>query len=633
MADFLQILRQYWGYDHFRGIQLDIIKSISEGKDTLGLMPTGGGKSITFQVPSLAMEGVCIVVTPLISLMKDQVFHLREKGIRAEAIHAGMSRDQILTALENCILGNRKFLYVSPERLHSDLFQAKIRHMNVNFITIDEAHCISQWGCDFRPSYLEISHIRQILRGTPVLALTATATRRVVKDIQDKLGFPRPNVLRMSFERKNLKYIVRKTDNKYQEMLSILRQTSGSAIIYVRSRKRTREIAEWLKDNGITALHYHAGLDNIDRDIRQNMWQDESVRVIVATNAFGIGIDKSNVRLVIHIDPPDSPEAYFQEAGRAGRDGKEAEAILLSNNNDKAKLLNRIEEKFPSKEYIRQAYEDLCCFYQLAIGDGYNVTYEFNETTFCKTFHYFPVPLINGLHILSKAGYISYKEESDNKSRIMFILYKEELYRLHSMSPQSELVIQTILRHYGGVFSEYVYIEEKDIALQSGLSQDAVYNILKALNHQRILHYIPRKNIPYITFTTRRVEKEEIILDDEVYGRRKAEYGKRIQAMLEYVTNTAICRSRMLLHYFDESGIGDCGQCDVCMGRKTSIPEQEKQTEHAAEAIIHILSDGKEHSLQSLSALPFSSATISTALQWLIDEGEISQADGMFRLN
>ena len=633
MADFLQILKQYWGYDQFRGVQRDIIESIYAGKDTLGLMPTGGGKSIAFQVPCMAMEGICLVITPLISLMKDQVFHLREKGIKTEAIYSGMSREQILIALENCILGDRKFLYVSPERLHSDLFQAKLKHMNVCFITIDEAHCISQWGYDFRPSYLEIAHIREILPGKPVLALTATATRKVAKDIQEKLGFARPNVLRMSFERKNLRYIVRQAEDKYQETLNILNRTQGSSIIYVRNRKRTREIAEWLKDNHIEALHYHAGLDNIDRDIRQNMWQDETVRVIVATNAFGMGIDKSNVRLVIHLDTPDSPEAYFQEAGRAGRDGETAEAILLYNGSDKSKLLKKIEEKFPPKDYIRKVYEDICCFYQLAIGDGENLTYEFNETTFCKTFHYFPVPLVSSLRILSKAGYITYRDEGDSTSRIMFTLYKEELYRLHSMSQQSEKVIQAILRNYGGVFTEYVFIEEKDIALHTDLTPDAVYNTLKALNHQGILHYIPRKNIAYITFRTRRVETEEIVLDKEVYENRKQEYTKRINAMMEYITNTTICRSRMLLHYFDEEDIHDCGQCDVCQNRKPLTKEYKNKVERAAEAIIHTLSDCKEHPIHSVLTLPFDTEIIKTALQWLIDEEEVTYSEGMISLN
>ena len=633
MADFLQILKQYWGYDQFRGVQRDIIESIYAGKDTLGLMPTGGGKSIAFQVPCMAMEGICLVITPLISLMKDQVFHLREKGIKTEAIYSGMSREQILIALENCILGDRKFLYVSPERLHSDLFQAKLKHMNVCFITIDEAHCISQWGYDFRPSYLEIAHIREILPGKPVLALTATATRKVAKDIQEKLGFARPNVLRMSFERKNLKYIVRQAEDKYQETLNILNRTQGSSIIYVRNRKRTREIAEWLKDNHIEALHYHAGLDNIDRDIRQNMWQDETVRVIVATNAFGMGIDKSNVRLVIHLDTPDSPEAYFQEAGRAGRDGETAEAILLYNGSDKSKLLKKIEEKFPPKDYIRKVYEDICCFYQLAIGDGENLTYEFNETTFCKTFHYFPVPLVSSLRILSKAGYITYRDEGDSTSRIMFTLYKEELYRLHSMSQQSEKVIQAILRNYGGVFTEYVFIEEKDIALHTDLTPDAVYNTLKALNHQGILHYIPRKNIAYITFRTRRVETEEIVLDKEVYENRKQEYTKRINAMMEYITNTTICRSRMLLHYFDEEDIHDCGQCDVCQNREPLTKEYKNKVERAAEAIIHTLSDCKEHPIHSVLTLPFDTEIIKTALQWLIDEEEVTYSEGMISLN
>lgn len=630
MTVFHQILKQYWGYEDFRGVQLDIIKSISEGRDTLGLMPTGGGKSITFQVTSMAMEGICIVITPLIALMKDQVYHLRQKNIKATAVYSGMSHDQILMALENCILGDYKFLYISPERLSSPLFQTKLRHMNVNFITIDEAHCISQWGYDFRPSYLNITEIRKLLPGKPVLALTATATPKVVTDIQHKLQFVKPNVIKMSFERKNLKYIVRTTENKYQEILSILRSTTGPAIIYTRNRKKTKEITEWLKDNGFTALNYHAGLDNTDRDIRQNMWQDETVRIIVATNAFGMGIDKANVRLVIHVDAPDSIEAYFQEAGRAGRDGKEASAVLLYNGRDDSQLLKRIDEKYPSKDYISRVYEDICSYYQLAVGDGFNVTFEFHEQDFCTKFHYYPIPLISTLQILSKAGYITYREEEESTSRIMFLLQKNELFLLRNMPPDNEKVIESILRKYGGVFSDYIYIDEKDIAARTNLSQNTVYNILKALGQQHIAHYIPRKNTPYITFKTRRVDTHEIVLTPEIYEERKLEYRERINAMINYITNTHICRSRILLNYFGEEDIHDCRQCDICHTRHQD-KDLHKRIEQAATAIINMVSH-QPHPLQDIYNLPFESHVIAEAVQWLLNEDEIDCTDSLIKL-
>lgn len=630
MTVFHQILKQYWGYEDFRGVQLDIIKSISEGRDTLGLMPTGGGKSITFQVTSMAMEGICIVITPLIALMKDQVYHLRQKNIKATAVYSGMSHDQILMALENCILGDYKFLYISPERLSSPLFQTKLRHMNVNFITIDEAHCISQWGYDFRPSYLNITEIRKLLPGKPVLALTATATPKVVTDIQHKLQFAKPNVIKMSFERKNLKYIVRTTENKYQEILSILRSTTGPAIIYTRNRKKTKEITEWLKDNGFTALNYHAGLDNTDRDIRQNMWQDETVRIIVATNAFGMGIDKANVRLVIHVDAPDSIEAYFQEAGRAGRDGKEASAVLLYNGRDDSQLLKRIDEKYPSKDYISRVYEDICSYYQLAVGDGFNVTFEFHEQDFCTKFHYYPIPLISSLQILSKAGYITYREEEESTSRIMFLLQKNELFILRNMPPDNEKVIESILRKYGGVFSDYIYIDEKDIAARTNLSQNTVYNILKALGQQHIAHYIPRKNTPYITFKTRRVDTHEIVLTPEIYEERKLEYRERINAMINYITNTHICRSRILLNYFGEEDIHDCRQCDICHTRHQD-KDLHKRIEQAATAIINMVSH-QPHPLQDIYNLPFESHVIAESVQWLLNEDEIDCTDSLIKL-
>ena len=631
MPDFHQILKQYWGYDDFRGIQLDIIKSIYEKKDTLGLMPTGGGKSISFQVTSMAMEGICIVITPLIALIKDQIAHLRKKSIKAEAIYSGMSHDKILMTLENCILGDYKFLYISPERISSPLFQAKVRYMNVNFITVDEAHCISQWGYDFRPSYLAISDIRRLLPGKPVLAITATATPKVITDIQEKLRFSSPNVIRMSFERKNLKYLVAHREDKSQEILNILRRTSGPAIIYTRSRKKTKEISEWLSQNGISALHYHAGLDNTDRDIRQNMWHDESVRVIVATNAFGMGIDKPNVKLVIHTDLPDSIEAYFQEAGRAGRDGQEAEAVMLYNNSDRHKLLKRIDEKFPTKEYIRQVYDDICSYYEIAVGDGYNVTREFDEMDFSKKFHYFPIPLLSSFALLTKAGYITYRDEEETKSRIMFLLCKEDLYKLHTLPQNNEKLIQAILRSYGGVFSTYVYIDETDLAHQTRLQPDAIYNILKALSQQHIIHYIPRKNTPYITFNTRRVETAEIMLEPEVYEIRKKEYTERIHAILNYAENKHICRSRILLNYFGENNIHNCGICDICR-QNASNKITGKQIEKTAEAIMNLLA-GNSIPLNNIYNLPFETEAIEAALQWLIDEEEVYTKDGMIILN
>ena len=632
MPDYLKILHDNWGYDSFRGIQEKIIESIGSGRDTLGLMPTGGGKSITFQVPALAKEGICLVITPLIALMKDQVNHLTSMGIKAAAIYSGMTHEQILVTLENCIFGDFKFLYVSPERLNSDLFQIKLRHMNISFITVDEAHCISQWGYDFRPSYLQISVIRKLLPGKPVLALTATATPKVVTDIQNKLLFAAPNVYKMSFERKNLAYIVQHTEDKPQELLNIFHQIEGSAIVYTRNRDKTRETATWLTENGIPALHYHAGLDNTDKDLRQNLWQKGEVRVIVATNAFGMGIDKANVRLVVHLDMPDSPEAYFQEAGRAGRDGKDAFAFLLYNRGDRTKLLKRIHETFPQKEYIKKVYEDISFYYQMAVGDGYNVTYEFNETDFCTKFKHFPVSLESALNILTRANYINYRSEDENNSRIMFLLQKEELYKLNHLTPQNEKLLQAILRQYGGVFSQYVTIEERTLSEVTQFDMETVYTMLKSFNQQQILHYIPRKMIPHITFTTRRVDTDEIVLSPEVYEKRKQEYEQRINAILNYAESSNNCRSRMLLAYFGEFAAEDCGKCDVC--RERHHPQEiKKDIDHAAEAIAQLLSDGLPHQLSELHQLPFPCDIISEAVQWLVREEEVKIKDGTIILN
>ena len=494
-----QLLKQYWGYDSFRGIQEEIINSISENKDTLGLMPTGGGKSITFQVPALAKDGLCLVITPLIALMKDQVQNLRKRGIKALSIYSGMNRQDIITTLENCIFGNYKFLYISPERLDTEIFRTKLRKMKVSMITVDESHCISQWGYDFRPAYLKIAEIRELLPDVPVLALTATATPEVVKDIQARLHFRRENVFRMSFERSNLAYIVRKTDNKTGELLHILRNMPGSAIVYVRNRRRTKEITELLNNEDITADFYHAGLDDATKDIRQHRWQSGGSRVMVATNAFGMGIDKPDVRIVIHMDLPDSIEAYFQEAGRAGRDGQKAYAVILYAKADKTTLHKRIPDTFPEKEYIKDVYEHLQYYYQMAMGDGLDCVREFNIEDFCRKFKYFPVPVDSALKILTQAGYLEYTGEQDNTSRLLFTIQRDELYRLREMGDDMDKLIQTVLRSYTGVFTDYTYINEDSLAIRTGLTRRQIYEQLVHLAKLRIVSYIPRKKTPFIS--------------------------------------------------------------------------------------------------------------------------------------
>lgn len=566
-----EILKQYWNYDNFRGIQEEIIESIGKGHDTLGLMPTGGGKSITFQVPALAQPGLCLVITPLIALMKDQVRNLRDRGIKALAVYSGMTREEIVVALENCIFGDYKFLYISPERLDTDIFRAKLRNMKINMITVDESHCISQWGYDFRPAYLKISEIRELLPTVPVLALTATATPEVVKDIQTKLGFREDSrIFCMSFERKNLAYIVRNTESKQEELLHILNSVSGSAIVYTRNRKRTREVAELLVNNEITATFYHAGLNNDVKDQRQRSWLSGESRVMVATNAFGMGIDKPDVRLVIHVDLPDSPEAYFQEAGRAGRDGQKAYAVLLYAKSDKATLSKRITDTFPDKEYIRKVYEDVNYYFQMAMGDGLGCTFAFNLDEFCRNFKHFPVQADSALKILTRAGYLEYTDEQDNASRILFTIHRDELYKLRETDPETEKLINVILRSYTGLFTDYAYINEDSLAIRSGLTRQRIYEILLMLTRRHILHYIPRKKTPYIIYTRERQEAGRLAITRDIYEERKESYITRIKAMTEYATAEDKCRSRMLLRYFGEKNEHNCGLCDVCLSKHHS---------------------------------------------------------------
>ena len=615
-ANYLKILKQYWGYNGFRSIQLDIIESIGNGRDTLGLMPTGGGKSITFQVPALAQEGTCIVITPLIALMKDQVQNLRKKGIKAAAVYTGMLRSEIIKTLETCILGGIKILYISPERLSSPIFQTKLHHMNVSFITVDEAHCISQWGYDFRPAYLKIAEIRK-LKPAPVLALTATATEKVVDDIQAQLAFQQKNVFRMSFERPNLAYVVRKTNDKIAELIHILSRINGSAIVYVRSRRRCKELSAILETNDIQSTFYHAGLEPSVRDERQKLWNDNKKRVIVATNAFGMGIDKPDVRVVIHMDSPDSIEAYFQEAGRAGRDGMKSFAVLLWNNGDPAKLQKRINSNFPPKDFISDVYEHLAYFYQIGVGSGEGHTFSFEIGRFCVTYSYSSIYVDSALRILQNAGYLRYETEPDASARVHILLQRNDLYRLNELTPKEEAVMTTLLRCYGGLFTSYEFIDETLVASLAGLSNHETYQTLKSLSMQHIIHFIPQRKTPYITFLQDRADF--IYLPESIYDNRKTEYIKRIEAVIAYASNDYVCRSRQLLRYFGEKTTHDCGQCDVCL--------KSEHDDSAREKIMQLLKDNEWHQLKDVMKIDAESTDLDYALKYLVQE-EVIHIDG-----
>ena len=561
----LDVLRENWGYESFRGIQEDIIASIMAGHDTLGLMPTGGGKSITFQVPTLCMEGLCIVITPLIALMRDQVQNLRYRNILASAVYSGMSAVDIERVYDNCIFGKTKFLYISPERLGSDMFREKVKRMHVSLITVDEAHCISQWGYDFRPAYLRVKEVRRMCPDVPVLALTATATPEVVEDICRQLEFKEGRqVFRMSFERKNLHYVVRHCEDKFGQLLHILQSVPGSAIVYTRSREGTKEIASQLVESGVSAQHFHAGLPLADKTLRQQRWQEGATRVMVATNAFGMGIDKPDVRLVIHLDLPDAVEAYFQEAGRAGRDGADAWAVLLCCKADIKKMERHIAEEFPPQEFCRQIYEELGYFFQLPIGEGAGKDHEFNINTFCRSFRHFPTGVESALKLLTRAGYITYRDSDDSKSRLMFIIRRDELYYLRHLSSAQERIINALLRHYTGLFAEYVYIEEELLANETHFDAQQIYDILMELTRLRIINFVPRKNIPHVAYEQRRLETRHVAFGPEIYEERKKIFERHIKAITTYATEQDTCRSQYLLRYFGETNTRPCGHCDVC---------------------------------------------------------------------
>ena len=594
-------------------------------------MPTGGGKSITFQVPALAMDGVCLVVTPLIALMKDQVQNLRKRGIMAAAIYSGMTRPEIVTTLENCIFGQTKLLYISPERLASELFQTKLRHIKVSFITVDEAHCISQWGYDFRPSYLNIADIKKLKPSAPILALTATATPAVIDDIQERLQFKEKNVFKMSFERKNLTYVVRPTIDKDAEMIHILESVKGSAIVYVRSRKRTKEISDLLEANGIPSTFYHAGLTHSTKDIRQQRWHNDETRVMVATNAFGMGIDKPDVRMVIHYDSPDSIEAYFQEAGRAGRDGKRAYAVLLYDKRDTQKLIKRIDTNFPPKDYIIKVYEDLAYYYQIAAGSGYGHTFSFEIEKFCHIFKHYPLQAHSALVILARAQYIEYETDPESRARLMFLLNRNELYRLDDLTKQEDALITALLRLYGSLFVDYTFIDLGLVADYSQIPQQEIYLMLKSLSQRRILHFIPESKTPYITYTKNRELPEHMVISKEVYEDRKEEFTKRINAMIAYANDTTTCRSKMLLNYFGEKQDHDCGRCDVCLDNNTNQVAEEK-IDPVKYQILNLLADKAPHHITEIARLTLPREQVIAALQALLDEEILIKEDSIIRM-
>ena len=626
------VLKKYWGYDSFRPLQEEIIDSVYRGKDTLALMPTGGGKSITFQVPALAKNGICIVVTPLIALMKDQVDNLRSKNVLATAVYSGMSNEKIKTELENCVFGDYKFLYVSPERLETDLFIRCVRQMNVNLIAVDEAHCISQWGYDFRPSYLKIAELRKYV-SAPVLALTATAKEDVVDDIQLQLQFSAKNVLKKSFERKNLRYLVRKTDDKLAYCFRILNNTNGTAIVYVRSRKKTKEISDILSHEGISAEGYNAGLSPEEKEARQNRWKTGETRVIVATNAFGMGIDKADVRVVVHLDLPESVEAYFQEAGRAGRDGKESFAVLLYNSKDEATVKRHLTMSFPEEEYIKKVYSKICYQYEIGVGEGEGMSSQFDILDFCRRYKLSIEMVESSLEILKLENYISITEPESLRSRLMFTMSRDELYR-NSFTDRDDLqeVLEYLMRNFTGIFTNYAYINEESIARSLGMSKRDLCGKLIALSHEGVITYIPAGKLPIITFIAPREDERRLYISRASYGDRLERATYRAMSMIEYASQTDTCRSKWLLGFFGESNACDCGMCDVCMNAKSGASPSRKAL---ADAILKALEAG-ELSINDIAQIGEEGAKANMLeLRRLVESGkvvEIEGRDGFFKL-
>lgn len=618
MSRMHEILEKYWGYSAFRPLQEDIINSVLNGNDTLGLMPTGGGKSITFQVPALMRDGLALVVTPIISLMKDQVDNLIDRHVKATYLHAGLSYTEQRKTIEKCLYGKYKFLYVSPERLASSSFLNHLRHMPVSMIVVDEAHCISQWGYDFRPSFLNIYSIREYFPDVPVLALTATATGQVVTDIVEKLKFKKGyKVFKKSFARNNLSYVVRYSDDKMTQLIHILNSVSGSAIVYVRSRKRCKQISDELVRNGIVADYYHAGLIVEDKENKQNKWKSDEIRVIVATNAFGMGIDKPDVRLVIHFDLPNSLEEYYQEAGRAGRDGKNSWAVALTTHSDQGVLRRHVTDAFPEKEFIKKVYERVGNFLEVAVGEGFEKLYDFNFNLFCQTFKLPILPTHNALQLLTRAGYIEFIEEIETQSRIMILANKNELYDIASENPNVDRVLQALLRTYTGLFSDYVFINEAVISYRYSISENDIYEALIELNRLHILHYVPRKRTPYVLYTTSREETRYLQFPKAVYEDMRARMEQRVNAVINYAFTDLACREKLLLAYFEEES-DDCGRCDVCIERKKKLNHTQQDV---IDGVLYVTQVKPRKMKDLIATLSFPQDEVINVVALLVDEG------------
>ena len=592
-----ELLKRYWGFDSFRPIQDEIIYSVLNGQDTLALMPTGGGKSLCFQLPALAMEGICIVISPLIALMKDQVENLKEKGISAVAIYAGMGKREIDILLDNCIYGNIKFLYLSPERLLSDLVRVRISYMNVNLFAVDEAHCVSQWGYDFRPPYLKIHELREIHPKVPILALTATATQRVRIDIAEKLQLTQPKIFVKSFARKNLSYVVLTDEDKYKRLIKIIKNVKGSGLVYVRNRRETTEVAYFLQRNGIEADFYHAGIEREERFSKQASWKENKIQVMVATNAFGMGIDKPDVRFVVHLDLPESLEAYYQEAGRAGRDGKKSYGVLLANKSDQLALEAKYSKSFPSVEEIKKVYHDLGSFYQLAYGAGEGITFDFDLADFCKRFTIGVVKAMAASKFLEHDGYVTLSENIFLQSRVLFTVGHEDVYRFQIENAAYDKVIKAILRSYGGAFDVYVKIQESEIAKKTGSSFKDIVRYLKFFQEQGLLSYLPQTDQPQLQFLRPRADRLHLDIDVKYIELRKKVQADQIQAVMSYATRME-CRSIQLLTYFDELAAEKCGICDVCLAEKKA--DDNDQLDDRIDYEIASLLQNQSHSLVNL---------------------------------
>ncbi len=583
------ILKQYWGYDSFRSLQEEIMLSVLDGKDSLALLPTGGGKSLCFQIPALAKEGICIVVSPLIALMKDQVENLNRRGIKAIAITSGLRKKEIDILLDNCIYGKVKFLYVSPERLKHDLFIERFKRMNVNLIAIDEAHCVSQWGYDFRPPYLEIKKLKEYHPNVPFLALTATATKEVVKDIQIQLGFKKKNVYKKSFYRSNLQYVVLKEEDTLSAMLRVVKNVKGSGIVYVRTRRDTMEIARILTSQRISATHYHAGLSIEERSKKQKDWQGNKTRIIVSTNAFGMGIDKPDVRFVVNLGAPDSLEAYFQEAGRAGRDERKAYGVLIVTDKDKLDLSERINRQFPSKETIKKVYYAICNHLRIAIGAGLELQASIDYAEIGKSFGLKPIEVASSFPFLERAGYFSISDPINNSSSLKFLIDGKNLYNFQLRQKKYDPIIQLLLRTYGGLFDGAIRIKEKDIALRLKTSNNEVRKLLHELHELEVLEYNQVTNLPILTFLQPRIEQKNIRISPDIYENRKNLAIKKMNAAVDYAFNNTTCRNVTLLTYFDDETAKDCGKCDVCLANKKAIDLTDNEFEILEKRIIEVL--------------------------------------------